>query len=234
MKKHSLIPTTKVSRVTYHFTLLYFWHASSALNPLTQTLENRPWQKENVHSWTHLPGVVFFFFKSTFSQCSCVHKKWGLTHRPQSWLATSGRSSVGSEIVRNRGATPKCHHSCKTAEHRSQITEICTPRPPNNENRGTFEWLLQWKLSCIMFRGIYHEQETPDSTAAGRHHSAASVAVWEFTLLQPHYYCAMLLCMKPGAQGMHCSHSVWEDHADSHVLNHSSSAVLVTRVFCLD
>lgn len=194
------------SHLPFHSAVLltrFFRPESTDTNFRKPTLTKRKRPQLNSFAWS-----VFFFFKSTFSQCSCVHKKWGLTHRPQSWLATSGQSSVGSEIVRNRGATPKCHHSCKTAEHRSQITEICTPRPPNNENRGTFEWLLQWKLSCIMFRGIYHEQETPDSTAAGRHHSAASVAVWEFTLLQPHYYCAMLLCMKPGAQGMHCSHSV--------------------------
>lgn len=89
----------------------------------------------------------FFFSKSTFFQCSCVHKEWGLTHRPQSWLTTSGRSSVGSKTVRNRGATPKCHHSCKTAEHKSQITEICTPRPPDNENRVAFEWLLPEECS---------------------------------------------------------------------------------------
>lgn len=71
--------------------------------------------------------------KPTVSGSACVHKRWGLTRRPQSWLATSGRSSLGSGTVRNRGATPKCHHSCKTAEHKSQITEICTPRPRGRE-----------------------------------------------------------------------------------------------------
>lgn len=83
----------------------------------------------------HLPGI--YLFKSIFFLC--VHKEWGLTHRPQSWLPTSGRTSVGSETVRNRGATPKCHHSCKTAEYKSLITEICTPRPPYNENRAAFD-----------------------------------------------------------------------------------------------
>lgn len=34
---------------------------------------------------------------------------------------TSGRSSAGSRTVRNRGATPKCHHSCKTAEHKAKL-----------------------------------------------------------------------------------------------------------------
>lgn len=98
---------------------------------------------------TQLPGIIFFF-KSSFLQCSCVHKKWGLTHRPQCWPTTSGRRSVGSETVRNRGATPKCHHSCKTAEHKSQITEICNPRPPDNENRASFEWPLpaERSVSC--------------------------------------------------------------------------------------
>lgn len=92
-------------------------------------------------------NISFLFFPSTFFQCPCVHKKWGLTHRPQSWLTTSGRTSFGSRTVRNRGATPKCHHSCKTAEHKSQITEICTLRPPDNENRAAFEWLLPEECS---------------------------------------------------------------------------------------
>lgn len=124
----------------------------------------------------------------------------GLTHGPQSWQPTSGRSSVGSETVRNRGATPKCHHSCKTAEHKSQITEICSPRPTDNENRAAFERLLQWKLSCVMFRGIYYEQELqiPQLLADIRLH--VWVVVWKFILSQPGYYCAMLLLIQPSAQ----------------------------------
>lgn len=182
------IKTKQNSQVTYNVPILcVYW--TPPLKPLSYSLENWPWKKHSTAVLTHLPGV--YFFKSTFFQCGCVHKKWGLTRRPPSWLTTSGRSSVGSKIVRNRGATPKCHHSCKTAEHKSQITEICTPRPPDNENRGAFERLLpengQWKLSCVMFHGTYYEQETPDSTAAGRHQcGAALVAVWEFILSQPH------------------------------------------------
>lgn len=110
-------------------------HAPNPISPLKQldySLEN-----QNC-GLTHLPGV--YLFKSTFFQCACVHKKRGLTHSPSSWLTTSGQSSVGRKIVRNRGATPKCHHSCKTAEHKSQITEICIPKLPDKENRGTFEW----------------------------------------------------------------------------------------------
>lgn len=104
----------------------------------------------------------FFFLltsKLTVSGSACVHKRWGLTRRPQSWLATSGRSSLGSGTVRNRGATPKCHHSCKTAEHKSQITEICTPRPRGREKRAGV-WVAaargaRWKWSHVVFAGIY-------------------------------------------------------------------------------
>lgn len=97
MKKHSLIPTTEVSRVTYHFTLLYFWHASSALNPLTQTLENRPWQKENVHSWTHLPGVFFFSKAPSLSVHVYIrsggwHTDLSLGWRPVAGAALAARS----------------------------------------------------------------------------------------------------------------------------------------------
>lgn len=51
-------------------------------------------------------------------------------------------SSTGSGTVRNRGATPKCQHSCRTAEHKSLITEICSQRPPDSENRAAFDWPL--------------------------------------------------------------------------------------------
>lgn len=142
----------------------------------------------------------FFFFKSTFFQYACVHKKWGLTYRPQSWLTTSGRSSVGSKTVRNRGATPKCHHSCKTAEHKSQITEICTPRPPNNENRAAFEWLLPEECSgscpalCFVGFTMSKELQIPQLLADIRVH--VWVVVWEFILGQPRCYHAMLLLIK--------------------------------------
>lgn len=163
--------------------------------------------------WSPLPGFFFFFFfESTFFQCACVHKKWGLTHRPQSWLTTSGRSSVGSKTVRNRGATPKCHHSCKTAEHKSQITEICTPRPPNNENRAVFEWLLPEECSgscpalCFVGFTMNKELQIPQLLADIRVH--VWVAVWKFILGQPRYYCAMLLPIKPNTQWICCSHTV--------------------------
>lgn len=119
--------------------------------------------------------------KRTASGSACVHKRWGLTRGPQSWPATSGRSSLGSGTVRNRGATPKCHHSCKTAEHKSQITEICTPRPRGCEKKELGDWVAaaRWKWSHVVFAGIYPAQEPPDSTAAGRHQWDV---LWEFAV----------------------------------------------------
>lgn len=112
--------------------------ACACIQPLQRA--DCPWRFDSI-------ARNFFFSKSTFFQCACVQKKCGLTHRPRSWLTTSSRTSVGSKTVRNRGATPKCHHSCKTAEHKSRITEICTLRPLCNENRAR---LLpeEWSGSC--------------------------------------------------------------------------------------
>lgn len=188
----------------------------------------------------------FFFFKSTFFQCACVHKKWGLTHRPQSWQTTSGRSSVGSKTVRNRGATPKCHHSCKTAEHKSQITEICTPRPPDNENRAVFEWLLPEERCgshpalCFVGFTMSKELQIPQLLADFR---VQWVVMWEFIRGQPRYYHAMLLLIKPDAQWMCCSRTVWGKAwltigyiypNDMDVLIHSSVHVFITSVYYED
>lgn len=119
--------------------------------------------------------------RKIFFESACVHKKWGLTHRPQSWLTTSGRSSFGSKTVRNRGATPKCHHSCKTAEHKSQITEICTLRPLDHENRACLSgccpstavevvphyvgWDLLWVRKCRFYSCL----QTSGSTCVNSH-----------------------------------------------------------------
>lgn len=134
---------------------------------------NCSWGGEVHCGLIHSP--VVYLFKSSFFHRARVHKKWGLTHRPPSWLTTSGQTSVGSKIVRNRGATPKCHHSCKTAEHKGQITEICTLRLPDNENRGTLEWLLPEPRSAVevlLQRAVCcHEQETQGEVL---------MIVWEF------------------------------------------------------
>lgn len=151
-----------------------------------------------------MPGI--YFFQSTFFHRVCVHKKWGLTRRPQSWLTTSGRSGVGSRTVRNRGATPKCHHSCKTAEHKGLITEICTPRPPDNENRAAFDWLLLERRSascpalCYVGFTMSVELQIPQLLAGIRVH--VWVAVWEITPGQPCCHPATLLLIRPLVVGL--------------------------------
>lgn len=217
------------------------------LKPLNNSLENWPWEKKKGLLWSNPIARNTFFFRSTFFQCACVHKKWGLTHRPQSWLTTSGRSSVGSETVRNRGATPKCHHSCKTAEHKSQITEICTLRPPDNENRAAFEWLLPELCSgscpalCFVGFTMSKELQIPQLLADIRVH--VWVVVWEFILGQLCYYHAMLLLIKL----MCCSlvHSCcmregladnWLHYADIYpndmdVLIHSCLNIFITSLY---
>lgn len=152
-----------------------------------------------------------FFSKSTFFHCACVHKKWGLTHRPQSWLTTSGQSSVGSETVRNRGATPKCHHSCKTAEHKSQITEICTPRPPDNENRAAFEWLLPERRSgsrpALCFVGFTTSEELQILQLLAELSVHVWAAAWERT--RGRCYRATLPLLGPDVLPPSSSHSAW-------------------------
>lgn len=105
-------------------------------------------------AWEEKEAAIYINWQDDLvNHLLCVHKKWGLTHRPQPWLRTSGPSGVGSKTVRNRGATPKCHHSCKTAEHKSHITEICTTRPPVPENTASLKGdcpPVLWKESCIM------------------------------------------------------------------------------------
>ncbi|KAL1249973.1 hypothetical protein QQF64_020978 [Cirrhinus molitorella] len=86
-------------------------------------------------------------------------------------LAVDQRSSsIGSGTVRNRGATPKCQHSCRTAEHKSLITEICSRRPPDSENRAAFDWPLpeSGSVTCPPISDVRFtaREELQDSTAA--------------------------------------------------------------------
>lgn len=100
---------------------------------------------------------------------------------------------------------------------------------------------VQWKLSCVMFRGIYYEQGTPDSTAAGRHQAArvggcveihtglASLLSCHVVAHQAHYPMNVLFtyCMRVGPVDK------WLHYADicpngMDVWIHSSSNVLIS------
>ncbi len=94
-------------------------------------------------------------------------------------------SSIGSGTVRNRGATPKCQHSCRTAEHKSLITEICSRRPPDSENRAAFDWPLpeSGSVTCPPISDVRFtaHKELQDSTAAVWHQPArAWVCLWRW------------------------------------------------------
>lgn len=85
-------------------------------------------------------------------------------------------SSIGRGTVRNRGATPKCQHSCRTAEHKSLITEICSRRPPDSENRAAFDSTLpeSGSVTCPPISDVRFtvRKELQDSTAAVWHQLA--------------------------------------------------------------
>lgn len=125
-----------------------FPHIMCKFTPLlgSESLKMWPWEEEGRCNLTQLAGR---FCKSP---SLCTQEVGADTQT--SGLADDQRpSGVGSETVRNRGATPKCHHSCKTAEHKSQITEICSTRPPVPENRAGLRGdcpSVQWKESCRM------------------------------------------------------------------------------------
>lgn len=59
--------------------------------------------------------------------------------------------------MRNRGATSECEHSCTTVEYKRPITEICSPRPPCNENRAVvlLSAALQLYLNIIVNKKYY-------------------------------------------------------------------------------
>lgn len=90
-----------------------------------------------------------FISKSTISQYACVHKEWGLTadlrlgRRPVAGAALAERS------WETGGRHPNVITAAKLLSTKRQITEICTPRLPDNENRGAFEQLLHELRSAV-------------------------------------------------------------------------------------
>lgn len=90
-----------------------------------------------------------------------VHKEWGLTDLTLGCWPAARR--LGKKSVRNKGATPKCHHSCKTAEQKG--TNYKNMHPEATAQRIQRHILLspaqnlQCKLFSVKQRGIFNSSE---------------------------------------------------------------------------
>lgn len=122
------------------------------------------WNSSRKNSWVlnfkAINDILLFTTtsKRTVSGSACVHKRWGLTRGPQSWLATRGRSvgALAAGPWETGGRHPNVITAAKLLSIKAKLQKYA-PQGLVAVKKESGDWVAaaQWKWSHVEFAGIY-------------------------------------------------------------------------------